>query len=151
MSWELCLVSNLIDMFKQLATFLFGKSHTISFDPDSPIIEIPVSLKNGEHQLFTSFALDTGASYTVIDDGLVSFLDLEPSSQGIEISTASGTETAGLVDIPLLTVAGLKAYDSPALITQLPEESGVTGLLGLSFLKEFEIKINFEKGEVRIS
>jgi len=136
----------LINFWRQLFS-----SHTISFDPTSPVIEIPVRLQNGKHELFTSFVLDTGATYTVIDDGLVKFLELKPSKKSIELTTASGTEQAGLVTIPKISVAGLTQEDSLAIVTQLPDDAGITGLLGLSFLKQYRFTVDYPKKVIRFS
>lgn len=133
----------------QLYHRFFLSPHTIPFDPSLSIIEIPVRLQNNDHELFTSFALDTGATYTVLDDSIAEYLDLHinPKKQ-VQLTTASGNEIATLVNIPNLSVAGYTLKDSPALITQLPEDAGITGLLGLSTLKQFHLTLDFKMGRI---
>src|SRR5690606_30514636 len=98
----------ILDLLKSVFGLPYSQQ-TITFNPDFPIIEVPVRLVNGQHEFFTTFALDTGATYTVIEEGIALFLNLSADkSTPIEITTASGSQTAQLVTVPKLYIAGLE-------------------------------------------
>lgn len=60
--------------------------------------------------------------------------------------TASGTEFAPLITLENVSVLGKTLKNVPAMIHDLPAKSNVDGLLGLSFLKYFNLLINFRSG-----
>lgn len=49
-----------------------------------------------------------------------------------------------------MSVLGMKVYNVEALIHDLPKESYVEGLLGLSFLRNFKVCLDFRKGVLKI-
>jgi len=59
------------------------------------------------------------------------------------ITTASGTEIAPLVILDKVSVLGKTVAKVPAICHDLPPQSPVDGLLGLSFLKWFDIDLHF--------
>lgn len=66
------------------------------------------------------------------------------------ITTASGTEKAPLITVSCVSVLGKEARDVPCVVHDLPETSRVDGLLGLSFLRDFEIRLDFRNGTLEI-
>ncbi len=64
--------------------------------------------------------------------------------------TASGVELAPIIELKSMSVLGKKAFSIKAIVHDLPPKSYVDGLLGLSFLKNFELRINFRKGELEL-
>lgn len=97
-------------------------------------------------------ALDTGASYVMIPWRIAKALDLkaEFSRDEIYMTTASGSVLAPIVKVKSITVLGKTAHNVKVVVHDLPEGANVDGLLGLSFLKNFEININFKKGYLEI-
>lgn len=136
-------------MFSFLRSFLVPQTK-ISFDPISNSIEVPVVLTNGERSLQTNFTLDTGAAFSVITPGIVEHLGLKSSAQTVEVVTASGIEMASTVKIPELRVGRRSQKQAPCLVTQLPAEAGISGLLGLSYLRHYDIRLDFGRGVVVI-
>ena len=137
-------------MWTSLKNFFFPSHFTFPFDPSSNIIQVPVLLQNQEQELFTNFALDTGATYTVVDESVAHFLDLKAENNPSEILTAGGNQEAFFTTIPKLSIGSLSQQNSPAIITDLPEDAGVTGLLGLSNLKKYTTKIDYENGKIHL-
>jgi len=64
----------------------------------------------------------------------------------MRIITASGVEKAPLVTLKSISVMAKKALDVKAVVHDLPPESYVDGLLGLSFLRRFKICLDFRGG-----
>lgn len=101
----------------------------------------------GKIRLHVKFVLDTGASYIVIPLWIATGLGLEIDQKNlVSTTTASTVEHVPLAYIPKITVLDKTVKDIPCIIKDLPSESGVDGLLGLSFLKHFKITIDFKKG-----
>jgi len=84
---------------------------------------------------------------------LAKALGLKPeiSEERIETVTASGTEIVPLVILESVKVLGNEAKNVKAIVHDLPAKSYVDGLLGLSFLKNFNLSLNFRDGILEIS
>jgi clan AA aspartic protease (TIGR02281 family) len=121
------------------------------FDPKSPIIALFAKLSNSQTRRIT-VVLDTGATYTMIPWEIAEALGYEPaySKRKIDITTASGVERAPLITISSVTVLGKEAKNVDCIVHDLPEVSRVDGLLGLSFLRNFELRLDFRKGILEI-
>lgn len=122
------------------------------FDPDVPVIIFEPELKGVNITTKIKMVLDTGATYTMIPWSIAKVLGLEPevSKRRIEITTASGVESVPLVIVKSIFLSDKKVEDVEVIIHDLPPRSYVDGLLGLSFLKNFKICIDFPKGILEI-
>jgi clan AA aspartic protease (TIGR02281 family) len=122
------------------------------FDPRLPLIVLYVGLE-GKVKATLRMALDTGASYTMIPWDVAETLGYEPalSRRKVDIITASGTEKAPLVILESVTTLGEEARRVDCVVHDLPEASRVDGLLGLSFLRNFAVLIDFRRGILRIN
>jgi len=120
----------------------------IGFAHNSNIIIIDVVLSKMPRQRRVRMAIDTGATHVLIPWEVAESLGLKPevSRERIEIITASGIEKVPVVDIPLIKVGSSEAKNVKAMVHDLPPKSYVDGLLGLSFLKKFNLNINFKEG-----
>lgn len=124
-----------------------------SFNPASPVIVVAptCSGQDGEKAKIT-MALDTGATYTMIPWEVAEVLGYTPelSKERIEMVTASGVERAPLLTIRTIRFLNKKTENVKVVVHDLPPKSYVDGLLGLSFLRNFNITIDFRKGYVEI-
>lgn len=120
----------------------------IEFDSGSSVIVLDVSIENNGVKKKVRMALDTGATFLMIPWEVAESLKLKPelSKERIETITASGIEIVPVIELPTVTVGNSKAKKVKAIVHDLPAKSRVDGLLGLSFLKNFSIKINFMEG-----
>jgi hypothetical protein len=55
-----------------------------------------------------------------------------------------------LITVSGVSVLGKEARDVSCVVHDLPETSRVDGLLGLSFLRDFEIRLDFRNGTLEI-
>ena len=117
---------------------------------------IPLSLEVGginddTIQTF-SVALDTGASITTIPPQVATELgyDLSNPKQEVDILTSSGIFTANIITVSKLTAIGETVENIDVLCHDLPEDSIVEGLLGLNFLRHFDVNISFSTGTIEL-
>jgi aspartyl protease family protein len=122
---------------------LFGTgSALIRFDPNAPSIIVPVEV-NG---VAARMIVDTGATRTALSKQLADRAGIEPSGpQGTTVTTALGKTWLPGGRAERITLAGARLRDVPVFIQIKADGSfgnGVDGLLGLSFLGNFHVRIN---------
>mgnify|MGYP001571748124 CR=1 FL=1 len=125
----------------------------LNFNKESSVIVIETEIKIGDKIVKPRMILDTGATYTMIPYNIAKVLNLQPeiSYEKINIITASGVEELPIVTLDTVQVIGSEAKNIKAVVHDLPEKSNVDGLLGLSFLKNFNINLNFKEGFLEIN
>jgi len=126
----------------------------INFDSQSPIIAVEIALE-GERgtKRRIKVALDTGATYRMIPWEIAEALGYKPeiSKEKVTLITASGVETAPVIEIKKIKFLGENIDSVPVVCHDLPPKSYVTGLLGSSFLRHFKVTIDYLKGILEIS
>jgi predicted aspartyl protease len=115
--------------------------------PNDAAIIVPVKI-NG-HGPF-KFVLDTGATFTCIDQKLVDQLKLPEWRGQFGVGVLIPTEgNIKLVDIDSLEVGNVKATELKACAIEFSRlQTGgldARGLVGLNFLKSFRVNIDFKK------
>jgi len=120
-------------------------------DPDAPVIVIHAEIE-GEIIVRPKMAIDSGSTYVLIPWEIADVLGYQPelSKERMRIITASGVEKAPLITLKSISVIGKKAMDVKAVVHDLPPESYVDGLLGLSFLRRFKVCLDFQKGFLEV-
>ncbi|MBI4677079.1 MAG: retroviral-like aspartic protease family protein, partial [Elusimicrobia bacterium] len=97
-----------------------------------------------------SLLVDTGATFTVLSQRAAQALGINPegSPGSARLHLADGRAVYGQVAIlDSVEVAGMTAHRVEAVI--LPEfEEGLDGLLGMSFLKRFDVRVDPEAGRL---
>jgi len=124
------------------------------FNPQSPIIEVDIILYGeGGVKRRIKAALDTGATYTMIPWEIAEALGYKPeiSKEKVTLITASGVETAPVIEIKKIKFLDENVDNVPVVCHDLPPKSYVVGLLGSSFLKHFKILIDYRKGLLEIT
>lgn len=123
-----------------------------TFDPDSPIIILKVEISGPKGSYKIDMALDTGASYSMMPLDISERLGYESISnrETITITTASSRERVPLIEVESLKIGDIQANDVDIILHDIPPQSRIDGLLGLSFLKNFKVTIDFPKGILEI-
>ena len=126
----------------------------LKFDPSQGVVVVSPLLE-GERSLKrkTKMVLDTGATYVMISWELAERLGLKPqkAKKWVNLTTASTVERSPVVKVKAMTVLGHEAKNVEVAVKNLPKEAYVDGLLGLSFLKNFDLRINFKEGFLELS
>jgi len=102
-----------------------------------------------------NFALDTGSTMTCVDEGVAVRLRLpmQESVRGVAAG-AAGVGERRVVRVDSLRVGGASMRELPACVLELVHARHVgveiDGLLGLNFLRAFQVGIDFDRREVRL-
>ena len=97
-----------------------------------------------------TMALDTGAVLTVIpiETALAIGYDPTKTARRVELVTASGVELAPQLTVRTARCLGETVSGLDVVCHDLPAQSPVKGLLGLNFLRQFNVHLNFLRGSL---
>ena len=125
----------------------------VNFNKKLPLVIVPVSIKLDTVVFDFNFAIDTGASISLIDINILHALGFqkEHAIRAIQTMTASRQETAYEFELPNIKAIGLIRRNFKVISRSLPSGLGIDGLLGLNFFRNKELTINFKSSEVQLS
>ena len=127
---------------------------SVSFNPSDESIVLRLQVGGVDPATFrnVTVALDTGATITIIPSQVLIALgyDLLNAKERVQLITASGTEFAKRIKVGRLTVIGETIENIDVLCHDLPGNSPIKGLLGLNFLRHFDVNISFSTGTVEL-
>lgn len=126
----------------------------ISFNPSQRLIRLPIKVEdvNGSTYRDLIVALDTGSSNTSIPTKIASDLgyDLSNPKQVILLITGSNIVPAKIITARKLTAIGESVENIDVVCHDLPFGSTIDGVLGLDFLKHFDMNISFSTGTIEL-
>jgi len=105
------------------------------------------------HDRQAKLILDTGASHSLLSHRMAQELGLFsfPPVALVTLQTVSGAVQAEVVQVESIELAGAEVRHSLAAIHDMPDAPpGIEGLLGQSFLRQFEVTVNAAKGELHL-
>jgi predicted aspartyl protease len=120
--------------------------------PGGAALVVPVHI-NGEGPF--DFVLDTGATFTCVSPSLSDSLGLEERTGQVGYGAGiGGSGQIQLVRADSVRLGAAQTHDMTVCVVQLDhlEATGISidGLLGLNFLKEFRMMLDFERQVVRL-
>ena len=124
----------------------------ISFNPTakSIFLRLKISSINVDTIRDILVALDTGASTTMIPPEVATDLGYDISNPNESMITASGIVLTKRITVRKLIAAGETVENIDVLCHDLPEGSIIEGLLGLNFLRHFDVNISFSTGTIEL-
>lgn len=126
----------------------------IRFDARAKLIVVPamVAGTGGGPAKGLRLVLDSGASQTTLPWEFVISLGYGPEATGrrSRIVTGSSVEYAAVVTVRAVSAIGETVQDLEVLCHDLPEEAHVDGLLGMNFLRHFDLRVCFSEGVVEL-
>ena len=122
------------------------------FDPHHRLIGIEVRLFGPTGSIKARLALDTGASATVIARETLITIGYAPDAlpKTVNFTTGSRVESAFRVTVDKLEALGKERLNFPVIAHTLPPTTSVDGLLGLDFLRNHVLILNFQNGEIAL-
>ncbi|MFN0118129.1 MAG: TIGR02281 family clan AA aspartic protease [Elusimicrobiota bacterium] len=116
-----------------------------NLDKNKNLIFVSAEIKKGKRSVFLKLALDTGATYTMISYELLASIgvNLNKPKRSIDVTTGSGVILTPIVTVPVFRSLGQEIKNLEVVCHDLPSEGIVDGLLGLNFLKHFNIELRF--------
>ena len=125
--------------------------HT-SFNPVGELIVLRLTVGGVDPDTFRNVfvALDTGASTTMIPTEVAVDLGYDLSNPNEQMMTANGIVLASRIAVRKLTAIGETVENIDVVCHDLPEGSIIEGLLGLNFLRHFDVNISFSTGTIEL-
>lgn len=122
------------------------------FDPHNGLVIARVELWGPSGSAVLRFALDTGATSTTANVGMLVALGYDPAlvPDRLQVTTGSGIEFVPRLSLLRIKALGHERVDLPVLAHTLPPSAGVDGLLGLDFFRGLQLTRNFRKGQVSL-
>jgi predicted aspartyl protease len=126
---------------------------SFAFDPQQGLIVIQAELEGPSGIAVLRLALDTGATGTLINIGMLVSIGYDPalSPNRVQVTTGSGVEFVPRIALNKITALGQERADFTVLCHTLPPSASVDGLLGLDFFRGQILSIDFQNGEVTLA
>ena len=123
------------------------------FDPQQGLIIVRAELWGPTGSAVLRLALDTGATWTIVNVGMLVAIGCDPAlvPARIQVTTASGVEFVPRVALERIEALGKEQTGFPVLAHTLPPSAGVDGLLGLDFLRGQSVTIDLRNGRVTLA
>ncbi|MEI7981443.1 MAG: retropepsin-like aspartic protease [Bacteroidota bacterium] len=123
------------------------------FDTKKGLILVKVTATGITRTEDAWFALDTGASTTVINRSLLQRIGYtgKDFSNSIFITTGSGKEKTAILPVKKIVALGQTRTKFRVLGFQLPPTTFIDGLLGLDFMRKRKITIDFISGRIELA
>ncbi len=121
------------------------------FDPKVDSIVLWATAKHRKAYQVT-LVLDLGASYTQLPRRVIEAIGcrIPKRAKRIKVVTAGGVKRAPLIRLKQLTALRCSVNNLDVLCLDLPPEAKVDGLLGLNFLRHFNLYLKFKEGIIEI-
>jgi clan AA aspartic protease (TIGR02281 family) len=124
----------------------------VQLKPSRNALLLNARLTQQSRQTQGDLIVDTGATYTSISQQMAEELGLDlVSCAKVHITTANGRIEVPKVIIETLNVNGLEAHNIEATVIPVRPGSSFSGLLGLSFLRNFIVTIDAQGGSLVFS
>jgi len=123
------------------------------FDSQQGLVIIRTELWGPAGSIVLRLALDTGATGTVVNIGMLVTIGYDPAlvPDRIQVTTGSGVEFVPRVTLDKMTALGQERTDFPVMGHTLPPSAGIDGLLGLDFFRGQSLTLDFRTGQVTLA
>lgn len=122
------------------------------FKADYGLVYVRVKIHCADTKIILNLALDTGASGTIISAKKLREIgyNLDNPEDEVYITTGSGLIFVPKITIEKLTALGKDVSDFEVIAHDFPPTSSVDGVLGLDFLRESILEIEFKQGYIEL-
>lgn len=125
----------------------------LDFDKSGKLIVLDIGIISADSSwlFYVPVILDTGATTTILSTDILASLGYDPGNPNLRrtrIITGSGVEYSPCINIKGIIAGGEWVSDIKVLCHDLPSEAGIDGLLGLNFVKSFDLTISYSSGKL---
>ena len=122
------------------------------FGPQQGLIIVRAELWGSAGSVVLRLALDTGATGTVVNVGMLVAIGYDPAlvPGRVQVTTGSGVEFVPRVTLDKIAALGQERTGFPVLGHTLPSSASVDGLLGLDFFRGQSLILDFCTGQVTL-
>lgn len=122
------------------------------FGPKNGPILVDAEISGPFGRVVLKLALDTGATTSLVNRSTLLSLGFNPddAAQRIRMTTGSAVESVPLVVLTRLTALGQHRFGFPVIAHNLPPSSALDGLLGLDFLRDRVLTLDFQAGTITL-
>ena len=126
---------------------------SVSFNAKHGPILIEAEVTGPTRSLTLELLLDTGATSSLLSETVVSALgyDLSLVTSRAQITTGSSIISVPRVTLTRMTALGRHRFGFPVLAYTLSTSTAVKGLLGLDFLRDQLLTIDFRIGQLELT
>ena len=126
---------------------------SLPFAPQSGLIIVGVTIEGPSGSAVLRLALDTGATGTLINVGMLVALGYDPAlvPERIQVTTGSGVEFAPRITLDKIVALGHERTHFPVLGHTLPPSASIDGLLGLDFMRGQTLTVDFRTGTLTLT
>jgi predicted aspartyl protease len=108
------------------------------------------ALRQQERTRVVSLLIDSGSTYTLVSWEVLLSLKLDPAVSRARrpITTANGALVLPEITVEEFHALGQRLEQFPILVHTIPLGGQVDGVLGMSFLRRFDLELNFKQALV---
>ena len=127
------------------------KAHAFNVKQGPILVEAEAVGPTGSANL--KLVLDTGATTSLINLATLLYLGFDPDqpSRHVRMTTGSTVEVVPIIVLTRLSALGQRRFGFPVIAHALPPSSAVDGLLGLDFLRDQVLTIDFRAGQLTLT
>ena len=113
-------------------------------------IALEVSIGGPKGTATLLMLLDTGSTFVALPTIVAERLGYDTANpiETVVTTTASGSVRAPIVMLASVSALGAELTDVPDMCLDLPAQAHFQGLLGLSFLRRFDVDLHFRSGSI---
>jgi len=126
-------------------------SHPFNARSGPILVDAEISGPTGRR--WTILILDTGATSTIINVPVLRSIRYDPTqaSDFVQVITGTGARTVPRVMLNRVSALGQHQIGLRVIAHDLPQAADVDGLLGLDFLRDQVLTIDFRAGEISLA
>ncbi len=126
---------------------------TFPFNPQQGLVFVQAELEGPTGVIDVRLALDTGATDSVIGEGMLRGVGYDPAAapNWVQVATGSAVAHVPLLTVSRLTALGQDRLNFPVLGHTLPPGTSVDGVLGLDFLRGHVLTLDFRAGQITLT
>lgn len=116
----------------------------------SGLVVVRVRIEGPAGAMLALFALDTGAERSCVPPSIASAIGVAVSDRGAMWTASERVPVRDCV-LTRFDALGLTRFQFPALVHALPAELPFGGLLGLDFLRDTRLTIDFRRQTIQVA